>query len=483
VINRTWYAEDECGNVSTCHQVITIVDTTPPSITCPPDMTLACDIDVPYVPATATDVCDADVTITYQDNIVEQECGVDVFVDNVDRVLYVIVRTHYAIDECGNTSSCTQHIVIRDDIAPQVECPPNVTIDCSASTDPDFTGWVIATDNCDPNPIPTYVDLYGGTECTPVITRVWSATDHCGNGLSANVCIQTITLVDTTPPSITCPEPITVECGTELPATEATAIDDCHNVTLTYSDSAPAGMCPMVVTRTHYATDECGNVSSCTQYIYLIDTTPPLVVCPDDVTLECNVDEIPTTLATATDACDPDVDVTYYDVEYPQDCANQVFIEGVDQVLAIIVRTHIATDDCGNQAACTQHIVIRDDTPPQVTCAPDITIQCDQDPDNLMLTGVPIVADLCDPNAYATIIITYPIYSSQCSTVLERIWLATDQCGNGNSGGLCTQHITIVDTTPPSITCGEPVTIECGDQLPLTEVIAKDNCNEVSVTW
>jgi hypothetical protein len=133
----------------------------------------------------------------------------------------------------------------------------------------------------------------------------------------------------------------------------------------------------------HYATDECGNVSSCTQRFYIYDTTPPSITCPDDLTLECNVDPIPTTPATATDICDDDVDVTYVDVEYPQDCDNGVLVEGVDQVLTVIVRTHYATDNCGNVSTCTQHIVIRDDTPPSVTCPADVTIECDQDPNNL----------------------------------------------------------------------------------------------------
>ena len=45
VITRTWTATDFCGNVSSCDQVITIVDTTAPVISCPAPVTVECSDD------------------------------------------------------------------------------------------------------------------------------------------------------------------------------------------------------------------------------------------------------------------------------------------------------------------------------------------------------------------------------------------------------------------------------------------------------
>src|SRR3974377_2084835 len=47
--------------------------------------------------------------------------------------------------------------------------------------------------------------------CPEVITRTWLYVDGCGN---SNTCSQTVTVVDSTPPVITCASNKTVVCGT-----------------------------------------------------------------------------------------------------------------------------------------------------------------------------------------------------------------------------------------------------------------------------
>src|SRR5438093_10032965 len=69
-INRTWKATDACGNMATCVQHITFVDTTPPVIACPPDKQLQCgDSTAPANTgtATATDNCGGKPAITFTD--------------------------------------------------------------------------------------------------------------------------------------------------------------------------------------------------------------------------------------------------------------------------------------------------------------------------------------------------------------------------------------------------------------------------------
>src|SRR2546430_14790745 len=57
-----------------------------------------------------------------------------------------------------------------------------------------------ASDDCNGATINQLTDVTGGTGCAKTVTRTWDAVDACGNH-SATVS-QTITLIDTTPPTI-----------------------------------------------------------------------------------------------------------------------------------------------------------------------------------------------------------------------------------------------------------------------------------------
>jgi len=56
--------------------------------------------------------------------------------------------------------------------------------------------------------------------------------------------------------------------------------------------------------RTWTATDAVGNQASCDQTITVYDDSAPVLVCPPDITFECDLMGDPGD-ATATDNCDP----------------------------------------------------------------------------------------------------------------------------------------------------------------------------------
>ena len=87
------------------------------------------------------------------------------------------------------------------------------------------------------------------------------------------------------------------------------------------------------------------------------DTTPPVITCPPDVTIEqatADGTEVPLT-ATATDICDADPTITSDELAiYP---------------LGATVVTFTATDDTGNTATCTTTVTVEDTTPPEITAS------------------------------------------------------------------------------------------------------------------
>ena len=136
------------------------------------------------------------------------------------------------------------------------------------------------------------------------------ATDDAGNSSSAS---QTITVQDTTAPEFTfVPADYTVECSDEMPMDDATAADNCGEVTIEVSSETTAGDAAgnYVIVRTFTATDDAGNSSSASQTITVQDTTAPeFTFVPADYTVECS-DEMPMDDATAADNCGEVIEVS-----------------------------------------------------------------------------------------------------------------------------------------------------------------------------
>ncbi|MEP6796120.1 MAG: SdrD B-like domain-containing protein, partial [Saprospiraceae bacterium] len=269
-IQRRWISTNACNFADTCIQIITVVDTVPPVITYPGNITVFCPATAVFASPVVTDACDASVIVTFTDVITSGVCPEQ----------NIITRTWTATDHCGNTSTCVASITFQDDTAPLMTCPGNVTINCQEDNSSVYTGVATATDNCSSvvitqsqasaqNPDVDACDHY-----TYVISRQWTAMDACGNN---TICVQTINVRDITAPAITCPSDITVLYpASTLPANtgNATGLDNCDSgLAMTYTDILSANVCPSVnkITRTWHAADACGNSSTCQQTIVIDD--------------------------------------------------------------------------------------------------------------------------------------------------------------------------------------------------------------------
>jgi hypothetical protein len=110
-----------------------------------------------------------------------------------------------AEDAVGNDSSCAFDVIVEDTTDPLVNCPANVVVECTgnngiSASDPQLAGFFAgasASDVCDAAPVlshnaPAFFGL-GPTNVT------FTATDASGN---SSACVATVTVADTTPPTI-----------------------------------------------------------------------------------------------------------------------------------------------------------------------------------------------------------------------------------------------------------------------------------------
>ncbi|WP_296378263.1 gliding motility-associated C-terminal domain-containing protein, partial [Winogradskyella sp.] len=327
----------------------------------------------------------------------------------------------------------------------------------------------------------TFEDVTTNGDCAGEysITRTWTATDACGN---ASTATQTINVIDTDAPVIAAlPADSTINCPDTPSFEQATATDACgSDFTLTFEDVTTNGDCAgeYSITRTWTATDACGNASTATQTINIIDETAPELTIPADVTVECSDDTSTTAtgVATATDTCSTTIDIVSSDVTTPGTCDGEF----------TITRTWTATDECGNVATEIQTISVVDTTAPELTIPADVTVECSDDT-STAATGGATATDLCSNTIdIAFSDVTTPGACDNAFTI-TRTWTATDSCGNPATA---VQTINVVDTTAPVITTTQgdlDVTIECSDTTALDDALAleptvTDNCSTTLIT-
>ena len=149
---------------------------------------------------------------------------------------------------------------------------------------PDYTGLVIVTDGCDPNPLLTQSPI-AGTIISATTTITIFVEDATGNN---NSCVFDVFLEDTTAPTITCPgdqnESVDATCQFVLPDYTGLALvtDSCDPAPVV-SQNPPAGTIITGATIvTLLATDASTNSNSCTFNVIPEDTTAPTLTCPSD---------------------------------------------------------------------------------------------------------------------------------------------------------------------------------------------------------
>ena len=474
-----------------CSGSILVEDKTAPTIICT-DINIPCSADSSegsLGSPSISDNCDDNPSLIHHDNLIDYNCL------NVD-FLSTIERTWIATDNMGNSNSCVQNInIIRPDISNLI-FPDDVTIGCiSGNTTPANTGG------------PSVSNMLSGTSCnfivyfedtvTPIcsgttkIVRRWFVTDWCTGDEETDT--QIIVIEDVNGPDFTCPSDLVFSanessCNATVTLPIVSATDDCGNVVsvipswqfgsgnITY-ENVPFGEYNIVYT----AEDDCGNTSTCTSSISIIDDVIPVAIC--DLTTTVGIGEDQSSMICADDLdsgsydnCELDSRTIRLvgDADYTE-CISLTCAQ-VGQVINIELQV---VDIHGLQNTCTVAVSVFDKLPPVITsCAADVTISCDENANDLSLTGTAEATDNCN----AAISFTDVSDLNECNVgEIIRTFIATDDSGNTST---CEQIITLEDNTQPIIQFSEDITLVCvdnNDELGIPTV--EDNCGKYGFSF
>ncbi|GIV30874.1 MAG: hypothetical protein KatS3mg029_0225 [Saprospiraceae bacterium] len=174
VYARTYYAQDECGNITQYVQRFTLQDTTPPTFTVPSDTLLPCNVDIHNLAITGdvtdeADNCATNLEATYSDNY-----------NFLDGCNGYILRTWRLMDRCGNVVTKVQKITLfynNDNDGDGIPDPFDLDDDNDGIPDVDE-----GDDDRDGDGIPNYIDLDTDNDGTPDITET-GFIDQSGDGI------------------------------------------------------------------------------------------------------------------------------------------------------------------------------------------------------------------------------------------------------------------------------------------------------------
>lgn len=473
VTSVTYTANGTNGQSSTCTFSVTVNDEQAPVFNdCPDDISLSiqagsCDTLVSWTEPTVTENCSIDMIIK------SHEPG-DMFTVGTTNVTYV------AVDEAGNTDTCSFNIIITEPTPPTIACPENITVAADLNTCSTVVNWEapIAMDNCG------MVSMTGshesGTDFSVGTTTVtYTATDISNN---TTTCTFDISVNDEQAPSFDdCPDDLILEivtagrCDTMINWEIPTISDNCSEDVILTTSHQPNGIFPVGTTMVEYiATDDAGNADTCRFNIIITGNTIQNDFCPPS-------NSFPTMEGTC------EAIVTWDEPSFSSECSS-LSVESSHQsgdIFPVGTTTieYVAIDTFGNSDTCRFDITVRDVEMPMIEGCPTDTV-------------ISTAPGSCDVNYFWTLNITdncgiLAVDSTHSSGDVfelgetEVVYSIVDVNGNAT---FCTFTVTVRDTTGPAINCPEPIEVGIDGSIisdPNTFITntTSNDCNSVNLEF
>ncbi len=488
---------DACGEYSQAAVIVTVVDTTPPSIVGPGAVTVAagtnCQAAVPGIvsQAVVSDGCTPSSSIT-----VVQSPAAGTLVGLGQHVI-----TLTAMDNSGNSSNAVVLLTVLDSTPPVIlSAPVSSTVSVGANCQgavPDVLSNLVASDNCTPANQLTLAQNPAAGSLVPKGQHTITVTVTDASGNSANTSVS-LSVVDTTAPAIlSVPGAQTVSVGANCQGavpnvvSGVVASDNCtapNQLTITQSPATGTLLAKGPYSITVTVTDASGNSTTGSVPLSVVDTTAPVILSvPGAQTVSVGAN------------CQGAVPNVVSGVVASDNCtaANQLTITQSPAAGTLLAKgqysiTVTVTDASGNSTTGSVPLSVVDTSAPVILSVPgaqtvSVGASCQGAVPNVV-SGV-AASDNCTAANQLTI-----TQSPAAGTLLAKgqysiTVTVTDASGNSTTGSV---PLSVVDTSAPvilSVPGAQTVSVgaSCQGAVPnvVSGVVASDNCtaaNQLTIT-
>ncbi len=417
---------DQSGNVSTCSNMVTIIETNLPvaitrNITIPLNTTGVASITASQINNGSYDDCSIASMAVFPNTFGPANIGAN--------------TVHLTVtDASGNSQIASAIVTIVDTTAPVVTTQ-NITVALNSSGQASITAAQINNGSTDNTGIASMSVSPSTFTCSNLGTNTVTLTvrDIYGN---IGTSTATVTVIDTTLPTIVAPAAIatTTNAGctrTGLALGTPVTTDNCAVTSVT--NNAPVAFPLGSTTVTWTVVDGSGNTATATLVVTVTDNIVPTITAPAAVTASTNDGCYAVNVALGTPVTADNCSVASVTNNAPA-----FFPLGNTTVTWTVV------DGSGNRATATQVVTIQDTTLPTIVApiAINTTTNVGCTRTGLVL-GNPVALDNC---SVASVTNNAPVAFPIGSTTVT--WTVVD--GSGNTA-TATQVVTVTDITAPTV--------------------------------
>ncbi|WP_235296150.1 HYR domain-containing protein [Portibacter marinus] len=483
----TFQAEDTGGNTSSCNLQIRINSGDPGSIACKTDQNISLDqnCEAEITPSMVIKEANCDIN-SYRILLFDQQ-GNQLPSDTITGEYLGTVVTARAFYECFD-NSCSLRFNVEDKIPPMMNCRDTV-ISCS-----EFIEFPLPeiSDNCSTFEVVLLNQKLTDVSCDSatidkIITRTYGIEDEDGNIMEScdqRVLIEKFDIEEVEGPELT----VMVDCGSDYPVDENGNPDpsltgapslngiDLYppsdlfcNVAISYDDMVFTGgnNCGRTLLRTWtvvnwYCAED--GMATFKQSITVIDTTGPVLIVPEDVTISSASSSCETSYTVPepemNDNCQSDLQL---DIFYPGGVEFDTNSIEIELPLGENVIQYMLSDRCGNTTMESYTVIVKDNIEPVAICESGMSFSLDG---NGMAILTAEAFDNGSLDACSEALLEIRRMESACGVDMDTLFgpsvtlccadigndlmivlQVTDDAGNANS---CMTSIQVIDNVQPS---------------------------------